>query len=305
MDTMRDRFVTLTHAALDRDPKVALVLADISVPAFEPARSRHPDRVINVGIREQLMLGVAGGLAIEGMRPIAHSYAPFLVERAYEQLKVSLGHQGVGAILASVGASYDWSAGGRTHHAPADVALLDALPGWHVQVPGHPDEVPPLFSDALARRESVYLRLSTRQNATPREIVPGRLHVVRRGRRGTVIAVGPMLDPTLAAIEGLDLTVLYATTARPFDAATLREAMPPAPTVLRSFASHDVALVEPTVEGTSSHVVSAALVARPHRLLALGVPRVELRRYGTPEDHDRAYGLDARGLAEQLTRFFR
>ncbi|MCU0657275.1 MAG: transketolase [Polyangiaceae bacterium] len=297
---MRDRFVTLTHAALDRDPKVALVLADISVSAFETARSRHPDRVINVGIREQLMLGVAGGLAIEGMRPIAHSYAPFLVERAYEQLKVALGHQGVGAILASVGASYDWAAGGRTHHAPADVVLLDALPGWHVQVPGHPDEVAPLFSDALVRDESVYLRLSTRQNEAPRQIVAGRSSVVRRGRRGTVIAVGPMLDPTLAAIQGLDLTVLYATTVRPFDAATLRDTMPSA-----THGSHDIALVEPTVEGTSSHVVSAALVDRPHRLLAIGVPRVELRRYGTPEDHDRAYGLDARGLAERLTPFFR
>jgi transketolase len=297
MDTMRDRFVTLTHAALDRDPHVALVLADISASAFEAAHAQHPDRVINVGIREQLMLGVAGGLAIEGMRPIAHSYAPFLVERAYEQLKVSLGHQGVGALLVSVGASYDWSAGGRTHHAPADVALLDALPTWHVQVPGHPDEVAPLFVDALARRESVYLRLSTRQNATPHDVRPGRLHVVRRGSRGTVIAVGPMLDPTLAATEGHDLTVLYATTVRPLDVATLRDAMPQA-------ARRDVALVEPTVEGTSSHAVSAALVDRPHRLLALGVPRVELRRYGTPEDHDRAYGLDARGLAERLRPFF-
>lgn len=297
MDTMRDRFVTLTHAALDRDPKVALVLADISVPAFEAARARHPNRVINVGIREQLMLGVAGGLAIEGMRPIAHSYAPFLVERAYEQLKISLGHQGVGAILASVGASYDWSAGGRTHHAPADVALLDALPGWTVHVPGHPDELPPLFEDALSRRESVYLRLSTRQNTDAHAVAPGRMEVVRRGRRGTVIAVGPMLDPTLAATESHDLTVLYAATVRPFDTATLREVMDGRP--------QDVALVEPTVEGTSSHVGSAALSDRPHRLLAIGVPRVELRRYGTPEDHDRAYGLDAHGIAARLARFFK
>lgn len=293
MDTMRERFVALTERALDRDPDVALVLADISTAAFEAVQTRHPDRVINVGIREQLMLGVAGGLALEGLRPIAHSYAPFLIERPYEQLKIALGHQGVGALLVSIGASYDWASGGRTHHAPGDVAVLDALPGWTVYVPGHPDEVEPLFANALARRDSVYLRLSLRQNAEPRDVRPGRFEVIRGGARGTVIAVGPMLDPVLAATEGRDLTVLYATTLRPLDVRTLRE-----------LAGAEVAVVESLLEGTSSHLVSQALADRPHRLLCLGVPRVELRRYGTPDDHDHAYGLDARGVAGRLDGFF-
>ncbi|MCB9617559.1 MAG: transketolase, partial [Sandaracinus sp.] len=238
MDTMRERFVTLTERSLDRDPGVALVLADISTAAFEAVQARHPDRVINVGIREQLMLGVAGGLALEGLRPIAHSYAPFLVERPYEQLKVALGHQGVGALLVSIGASYDWASGGRTHHAPGDVAVLDALPGWTVYVPGHPAELEPLFADALARRDSVYVRLSLRQNQTAQDVRPGNFRVIRRGARGTVIAVGPMLDPVLAATEGHDLTVLYATTLRPLDVRTLRE-----------LGGAEIALVEPVLEG--------------------------------------------------------
>src|SRR5262245_50945375 len=115
---MRERFVATASQLLDEDPRTAVVLADISAELFAPAAASHPDRVINVGIREQLLVGVAGGLALTGLRPIAHSYAPFLVERAYEMVKLDLDHQGVGAILVSVGASYDEPKYGRTHLSP-------------------------------------------------------------------------------------------------------------------------------------------------------------------------------------------
>ena len=77
---MRDAFVSTTTELLDNDPRTAVVLADISADLFRPAAKAHPDRVLNVGIREQLMLGVAGGLALTGLRPYVHSYAPFLLD---------------------------------------------------------------------------------------------------------------------------------------------------------------------------------------------------------------------------------
>ncbi|MCC5698582.1 transketolase, partial [Klebsiella pneumoniae] len=126
------------------------VLADVSADRFTAAARRHPDRVINVGIREQAMIGIAGGLALSGMRPVVHTIAPFLVERPFEQIKISLDHQDAAAVLVSNGASYDSSQAGRTHMSPGDVALLDALPGWTVHVPGHPAEVEALLRTALA-----------------------------------------------------------------------------------------------------------------------------------------------------------
>jgi transketolase len=161
---MRDAFVATTTALLDEDPRTALVLADISADAFGPAMRRHPDRVLNVGIREGLMAGVAGGLRLPGCGLFLHSYAPFAVDRAYEQLKLDLGHQDVGAVVVTIGASYDASAEGYTHQSPGDVALLDTLDGWTVHVPGHPDEVPRLLRAAAHNDDRVYIRLSTQKN---------------------------------------------------------------------------------------------------------------------------------------------
>jgi len=232
------------------------------------------------------------------MRPIAHTFPSFLVERPFEQIKLDLGHQDVGAILVSSGASYDMASMGRTHQAPGDVALLDTLDGWTIYVPGHPDEAELLLRHASAGDDRVYLRLSGIGNPEPHAITPGRLEVVRSGRAATVIAVGPMLQPVLDAVEGLDVTVLYAVTVRPFDAATLRQAV-------GASASTDVVLVEPYLAGTSNREVDEALLDVPHRVLGLGVVRTELRHYGTAADHAAAHGLDAASLRTRISGFLR
>ena len=295
MSDMRTVFAETASALLDEDPLAAVVLAEISVDMFGKAAARYPDRVLNVGIREQLMVSVGGGLALAGMRPIVHTYAPFLVERAYEQVKLDLAHQGVHAVLVSIGASYDGARSGRTHQAPEDVALLDSVPGFSVVVPGHPAEVEALLRGAVDALDagSTYLRLSTETNLEARP-VSASLQMIRSGRRAVVVAVGSMLSPVLEAVGDLDVTVAYATTVRPFDVSGLRAL---------EAGSGAVVLVEPYLAGTSSHAVASGLTSRPHRLLSLGVPRTELRQYGTPADHASAYGLDAAGIRRSVTGF--
>ncbi|MFB7550246.1 transketolase family protein [Streptomyces sp. NPDC056154] len=299
MDTMRDRFISTTSQLLDEDPRLALVLAEISRDGFEGAERAHPDRVVNVGIREQLLVGAGAGIALTGLRPIVHTFASFLVERPFEQVKLDFGHQGVGGVLVSAGASYDWPAGGFTHMAPGDVALLDTLDGWTIQVPGHPDEAEALLRKAAAGDDRVYVRLSLQSNdrARPVGATAGFL-TVREGTGGVVIAVGPMLDNVLAATEGLDASVLYATTVRPFDGAGLRRAA-------GDRGAADVVIVEPYLAGTSIAAVNDALVELPHRVLGLGVGRTELRKYGQMDEHLAAHGLDARGLRERIGAFLR
>lgn len=97
----REHFYRLVPELLAQDERIVLVLAEIGAAYLEPHLT--PDirsRVVNVGIREQTMIGVAGGMALAGLRPIVHTFPPFLIERPFEQVKLDLGHQDVGAILS-------------------------------------------------------------------------------------------------------------------------------------------------------------------------------------------------------------
>jgi transketolase len=194
----------------------------------------------------------------------------------------------------STGASYDSAYSGRTHQAPEDVAVMAALPGWTIHVPGHPDELETLFTRALAGDDRVYIRMSDETNHAPVR-GDGRLVVLREGSATApfVIAVGPTLGPTLEATADLEATVAYLATVRPFDGDALRAAL----------RGTDVVLVEPYLVGTSSAEVSRALSDRPHRLLALGVPNAEFRHYGQAAEHRAAHGLDAAGIRASLEQF--
>ena len=298
METMRDRFVEVTTRLLAQKEHVALILADIGVSRFvaSGATQQAADRVINVGIREQLQIGVAAGLALEGFRPIVHSYAPFLVERPFEQIKLDLVHQEAGAILVSIGASYDAASEGRTHQAPEDVALMATLPDVRIHLPGHPDEVEAILDEAAARSDTTYIRLSEQRNAAARP--HSGLTLVRGAPPDAplLLAIGPTLDSALEAVEGLDMVVTYTATTHPFDGEALRRALG---------SGSEVILVEPCLEGTSAGEISAALLDRPHRLLSIGVPRREHRKYGTIAQHAAAHGLDAGSIRARVIEFLR
>jgi transketolase len=276
------------------DERTAVVLAEISTDLFEPAFRHDPRRAVNVGIMEQTLVGVAAGFALEGFLPVAHTIAPFLAERALEQIKLDFGYQRLEGLFVSTGASYDYAASGMTHHGPGDVAALATVPGLEVVLPGTAAEAGRLVRATHGNGRATYLRTTAAENSASRELAPGGLTPVRRGRGPTVVAVGPMLDRALAALEGLDPTVLYATTVVPLDAATL---------AAEAGAGPDVIVVEPFYEGTLAAQVTAALSHRPIRLRSIGVPRAVISRYGDVAGHDRALGLDAGGIRAQAVEF--
>jgi transketolase len=289
--SMREQACRTACELVLADERVAVVLAEISLQFFKEAFRRAPTRTVNVGIMEQTMIGVAAGFAMEGFLPIVHTITPFLVERPFEQLKLDFGYQELGGTFISVGASYDYSVEGTTHHSPADAAVISTIPCFEILVPGTASEAERLLRATYANGHPTYLRTSVRQNPESFDVEPGRIELIRRGngKGPTVLAVGPTLGPTLEAVKGIDATVLYATTVTPFDAATLRRE-----------ASDHVVVVEPFLQGTLAPSVMEALADRRVRLTSVGVPRLNLSGYGQPEELDRVAGMDAAGISARL-----
>ncbi len=294
MLTMREQMVRTLQDLLERDERLVVLLGNISASLFEKKLFRqNPPRIYDLGILEQALISIAAGMAAEGLIPVTHSIAPFLVERPFEQLKDDFCYQQLGGNFISIGATYDYSSDGMTHQAPGDVQILRSLPGMQIVVPGTAREFDMLFRESYANGSPTYFRTSAGSNAEDFAVRFGRAEMVRSGSLATVVAVGPALAPTLAATEGMDVTVLYYSTAVPFDGETLRTASP----------HGRIVLVEPFYAGTLVPEIVAAMGSVPAVVESIGVPRQVLYHYGTPEEHDEAIGFTPRGIRQRLETF--
>ncbi len=297
--TMRQQMVATLESLLESDERLVVVLADIGDSQFHREKPGVAQRVINLGIMEQTLISVGAGFAMEGFIPVMHSFAPFLVERPFEQIKDDFCYQQLSGKFISYGASYDYSIEGMTHHAPGDVQLMHSVPGMQIVVPGTPAEFDTLFRESYTNAASTYYRLSEAVNSFNPFDAPvsfGALHLVKRGASGaaTVIAIGPMLGRTLAAVEGLDVTVLYCATVAPFDSEMLRQ-------VCQASESHEITLIEPYYEGVLVPDICAAMRGIPVCVETIGVPHRVLSHYGTPLEHDAALGLTPEGIRARIT----
>lgn len=289
--TMRQQMGQTVSDLMNGDERLFVLLAEISADYFK--QSRAPERVLNVGIMEQAMISVGAGLAMEGFIPVMHSIAPFLVERPFEQIKDDFCYQQLGGNFISIGASYDYSTEGMTHHGLADVPILLSLPEMQVVAPGTPQEFDRLFRESYTNGRPTYFRLGVTSNASDQPVSFGKMHIVRRGSAATVIVVGPMLEATLSAVEGMDVTVLYCTTPAPFDGETLRAV----------WKGESIVLVEPYYAGALVPAICEALKPEPVAILPIGAPRAIISRYGTVQQHDEALSLTLPGIRRQIMRF--
>jgi transketolase len=291
---MRKQLIATVEDLLEKDERVVLLLGDIGVYGFRQAFKRFPTRVYNIGILEQATVSLAAGLAMDGMIPIFHTIAPFLAERALEQIKDDFGYQGLGGNFVSVGASYDYAALGCTHQCPGDVQVLKSIPNMQIVVPGSTDDFDRLFRQAYDNPYPTYFRLSEQGTTFTSNVEFAKADVLRQGTLGTVIAVGPVVSMVMVACAYLDVTVLYYTTVQPFDRASLRE----------NCDTGKVAVVEPYYEGTSAYEVQESLRGRSVNALNIGVPRKFLTGYGRIADQNEACGLTVGAIRERLVAHF-
>jgi transketolase len=289
---MRGQLVATVEALMQEDQRLVTLLGDIGVFGFRKAFEQFPQRIYNIGILEQATISLAAGLASTGLIPVVHTIAPFLVERALEQLKIDFCYQRLGGNFVSVGGSYDYAALGCTHHCPGDIALLRSLPGMQIIVPGTAAEFDTLFRQSWANGSPTYFRLSESQNPVSFEQHFGKAMVVKTGSKATAVVVGPLLGTVMEAADGLDITILYYTCLAPFDGETLSQ----------HCHSNRILLCEPYYSGTLLRELHAALPAHPLTVDTVGMPLEFLEQYGHKQQHDQSLDFTADAIRRKLER---
>lgn len=136
---MRDVFIEQIYHRMQENLNIFFLCADFGSPMLDPIRAEFKDRFINVGIAEQNLINVSTGLALEGYTVYAYAIAPFLIMRAYEQIRVNLSlHSQLKEInvnLIGVGAGLSYDVSGPTHHCLEDISIMRTLPNITVFSP--------------------------------------------------------------------------------------------------------------------------------------------------------------------------
>jgi transketolase len=288
---MRKALVEVVEEVIRSNENSALLLGDIGVYGFRNALNDFPNRVFNLGILEQSMTGVAAGLASEGVVPIVHTIAPFLVERSLEQLKIDFGYQRLAGNFVSVGASFDYSGLGCTHHCPADVNILSSIEGFNIFLPGSPSEFKYLFNKHWNNGEINYFRLSEESHTQSIVCNFGEIQKVHSGGKATIIAVGPILDDVLEAANGLDVELLYCSSISQKAKMQLE------------VVSNKLIIVEPFNSGSIRQKLTILPSSSNPEILEVGVPVKFIRNYGTVEELKELLKLDVNSLRDRFVEF--
>ena len=126
---MRNAFADEITRLAERDPRIVLCPGDIGNRLFNTYKSKCPGRFYNCGVAEQNLIGVAAGLAMSGMRPVAYTIVPFLTTRVLEQIRVDVCYHHLPVVIVGVGGGLSYASLGATHHSCEDIAFLRMLPG--------------------------------------------------------------------------------------------------------------------------------------------------------------------------------
>jgi transketolase len=297
---VRNRFADTFYELGKADPRLCVVVADIS-PAGSIAkfRTEFPRRFINTGVSEQIMIGMAAGMAQRGLRPFAYTIATFALYRPFEMVRDDLCYQNLPVTVVGIGGGVTYSTLGATHHAQEDVSIAAAIPNLTVIAPCDPAETEAATRwCAIQERGPVYLRLGKAGEPdftthAPEAWQLGKIRQLRSGADIALLSYGPIMKRTMAVADRFEATgkraaVFSVHTLKPLD----REALIG---ILRHY--RDVVVIEECAPNGSLAMrvrELASITGAPARLTTFTLQDAFIHCYGSHDDI-----LDAHGLATE------
>jgi transketolase len=273
----RDAFVaTLQELAAENHDIVAVCNDSVGSSKLGGFGKQWPERLVNVGIAEQNMVGVAAGLANGGKIPFVCAASCFLTGRALEQIKADVAYSQTNVKLCGISAGMAYGELGPTHHSIEDFAWTRVLPGIVIIAPADPVETSGAVKFAASHTGPVFLRLSRVgvPDLFPPEHVftAGKANLLRDGHDLTIIANGTLTHRALNAAlqlaqQGIEARVLNMATVSPLDTDAIIDAATDTGAIL-TCEEHSV------YGGLGSAVAEVIVQHRPIPMKILGVPGI-------------------------------
>ena len=302
----RGTFGAAVLALSEECANLKVLSADLVVSSgLDRLQKAKPEIVINTGISEQNLIGIASGLAKEGSIVFATSFAPFISMRASEQIRMNLGYMQHNVKAVAIGSGLAMAHLGNSHYGLEDVAVMRSISGMTVVCPADGAEIFKTVFAAAKTNIPMYIRLTgIAPNPTvyneEYDFEIGKAIFLRQGTDIAIITNGTMLYHSLEAAnlleqEDISVTVINMHTIKPLDTDAINKVLS---------AKAIVTVEEHTVIGGLGGAVAeymAPLKNRPPHLI-LGIPDA----FGKSGDYNwllEKYGLTSHGIAASIRKF--
>ncbi len=298
-NVMVEAFIDAVERGVDLVPVVA---DSTSTAKISPFIKQYPDRIVNVGIAEQTLVGAAAGLALGGKIAVTCNAAPFLISRANEQVKVDICYNNTNVKLFGLNAGASYGPLASTHHSIDDISVMRGFGNIQIFAPSSPLECRQIIEYALEHVGPVYIRMDGK--ALPElhddkyKFVPGAVDVLREGDDVTLVAMGSTVHEAVYAAEqlaeqGISASVINVPSIRPLDRDALFAAL--------QKSKHIISVEEHNVNGGVGSIVAEVLAENGQGavLKRLGIPDGDYAIAADRKDMRAYHGFDVTGIVNQ------
>ncbi len=297
-ESLREAFGQVLEELGSTMPEIVAVGADTT----ESIRTslfgdKFPDRLFNVGIAEQNMIGVSSGLALYGKKVICGTYMVF-IERAIDQIRNTIGYCNLDVKIVGTHTGISVGPDGGSHQTIEDIAIMRALPNMKVVAPCDFYSTKAITREAITAKGPFYIRLprsSLPGVYTDESIKIGKANLLRDGKDITIIANGIMVQEALKAAvslkdAGISASVMDFHTIKPIDAEAIIKAATDTGRIITA-EDHNI------IGGLGSAVAEVLSTRRPTMIRMVGVNDT-FGESGQPAELMSKYGISDRSIFE-------
>lgn len=303
---MRETSLRCVYELAKRDGRVVFIGSDLGAETLKDFRREMPDRYFMEGVSEAALVGMAAGMALEGLIPYFNTIGTFITRRCFEQVVDDLCLHDLRVRLIGSGGGLVYAPLGPTHQAIEDIAIFRALPRMTILAPADAVEMRRAMEASLEWPGPMYIRLGkggdpviTRDDGP---FVIGRGVPLREGRDALLVATGVMGKACLDAAEALEARgvscgVLHLPTVKPIDVQAILSRAEGARVV--------VSVEEHTIVGGLGSAVAEVLaeggLRGDRRFARMGIPDAFADRYGSQASLLEHFGLTAERIAQKVS----